>query len=204
MKKTAWIIIVLLAILVGIIPINYLFGGVNEGYLELKSPELLRSRTWWVFLYVHTSTGGLSILIGWLQFSKRLLQKRPKVHRAIGKIYFFSSLICSISGLYIALYATGGLVPALGFMVVACIYFYTTLMGYVHIRNRRIIQHQHMMTYSYAVCLAAVSLRIMSPLSYVMGIDYILAYSYIAWFSWIPNLIIAYFINTRNTATSVC
>lgn len=202
MRKILWIIVVILAILVGYIPISYLINGVNEGYLELKSQETLRSQTWWFFLYVHAFSGGLAILIGWLQFSKKLLQRRLNIHRIIGKVYFFSALICSISGFYIAFYATGGWIPALGFIVVACIYFYTTLMGYVHIRNKQLVRHQNMMTYSYAVCLAAVSLRLMTPLSYLLGIDYVVAYTFIAWLAWIPNLMIAYWINKKREAYS--
>lgn len=195
MRKAIWVIIVILAILVGIIPILYLKNGVNEGYLGLKSQETLRSPTWWFFLYVHMVSGGIAILIGWIQFSKKLLQNWPNLHQVIGKIYIITALLCSLSGFYIGLYATGGILPAAGFITVSCIYFYTTLMGYLTIKKKQLLKHQNYMTYSYATCLAAVSLRLMTPLSYFLGIDYILAYTFIAWFAWIPNLVIAYWVN---------
>lgn len=203
MKKVLWIIIIALAILVGIIPINYLIYGVNEGYLQLKSPEILRSKTWWVFLYIHAFSGGIAILIGWIQFSKKILQNRPKLHRFIGKTYFFTAIICSISGLYIGFYATGGFMAAAGFITVACIYFYTTLKGYFAIRKGEIIQHQNMMTYSYAVCLAAVSLRLSTPIAYLLGFEYVSSYTFIAWSAWIPNLMIAYWINKNRNQYSL-
>lgn len=195
MKKALWIIVVVLAILVGYIPIAYLKDGVSEGYLELKSPTALRSQTWWTFLYIHIITGGIAILIGWLQFNASLLQKRPKVHRTIGKIYLLASLPCAVSGFYIGFYATGGLIPAIGFIAVACIYFYSTLMGYLSIRRKQLVSHQNFMTYSYATCLAAVSLRLFVPLSTLLTDNYILAYSFIAWLAWIPNILIAYWVN---------
>lgn len=108
MKKVFWGITVILAILVGLIPIFYLKDGVSEGYLELKIQEVLKSKTWWVFLYTHIISGGIAILIGWIQFSKTLHQKYTKWHRIIGKLYFISSLIGSISGFYLGFYATGG------------------------------------------------------------------------------------------------
>ncbi|MBK7635612.1 MAG: hypothetical protein IPJ13_16040 [Saprospiraceae bacterium] len=53
MRKVVWIIIILLALLVSVMSFMYLFDGVNEGYLELKSKEVLKSRLWWSFLYTH-------------------------------------------------------------------------------------------------------------------------------------------------------
>lgn len=197
MKKTIWVIIVILAILVGYIPIQYLISGVSTGYLELKSQEVLHSTTWWVFLYTHITSGGIAILIGWIQFSKNLQKKRLNWHRTIGKIYVIVALICALSGLYIGFYATGGWLPALGFITVSCIYFYTTLQGYLTIRNKQITQHQNFMTYSYAACLSAVSLRVFVPLSYLFTDNYILSYTIIAWFAWIPNLLIAYWVNNN-------
>lgn len=195
MKKALWIITVILALLVGVIPISYLSNGINEGYLALKRPEVVHSKLWWFFLYVHIVSGGIAILIGWVQFNRNLLKNRVNWHRNIGKMYVISALWCSLSGFYIGFYATGGWLAALGFIVVSCIYFYTTLKGFLYIRNRQLIPHQNYMTYSYATCLAAVSLRVFVPLSSLITDDYILSYTIIAWAAWIPNLIIAYWVN---------
>jgi uncharacterized membrane protein len=195
MKKVFWVVTVMLAILVGYIPISYLINGVAEGYLELKKPEVLRSQTWWIFLYVHMIFGGLAILIGWTQFSKRIQNNYKVWHRKIGKVYVIASLICAISGFYIGFFATGGWLPAIGFILVACIYFYTTLMGFLSIKRRQITLHQNLMTYSYACCLSAVSLRLWVPISYIFTDNYILSYTIIAWMAWIPNLGVAYWVN---------
>lgn len=200
MKKALWIIIVLLALLVGFIPISYLTNGISEGYLSLKSPEVLKSKLWWFFLYVHIVSGGIAILIGWIQFNKNLLQKRVNWHRNIGKLYIISALLCALSGFYIGFYATGGWLAALGFIMVSCIYFYTTLKGFLHIRNSQLILHQNYMTYSYATCLAAVSLRVFVPLSSFITDNYLLSYTLIAWLAWIPNLLIAYWVNKNREA----
>ncbi len=199
MRKVVWIIIILLALLVGVVSFMYLFDGVNEGYLELKSKEVLKSRLWWSFLYIHIVTGGVAIVIGWMQFSKKMQTSYVKWHRMMGKIYVVMALICAISGFYIGFYATGGWIPATGFMAIALIYFYTTLKGFLAIKNKQITAHQNYMTYSYAACLAAVTLRIYIPLSFALGIDYILAYSIIAWIAWVPNLAIAWWVNQNRS-----
>jgi uncharacterized membrane protein len=201
--KFLWILIIILALLVGYIPIDYLINGISEGYLELKSLDVLKSKIWWIFLYTHIVSGGISILIGWIQFSKSLQKKRISLHRMIGKSYIISALVASISGLYISFYATGGWLAAIGFITVSCIYFYTTLMGFLSIRKKQFNQHQNFMTYSYATCLAAVSLRLFVPLSYLFTDNYILSYTLIAWFAWIPNLTIAYWINRNSKAETL-
>ena len=113
------------------------------------------------------------------------------------------ALLCAISGFYIGFFATGGWIPATGFIAMALIYFYTTLQGFLAIKNKQITAHQNYMTYSYAACLAAVTLSIYIPLSFVLEIDYILAYSIIAWVSWIPNLAIAWWVNKRREKTNI-
>jgi uncharacterized membrane protein len=201
--KFLWVLTVILALLVGYIPISYLLNGINEGYLELKTQAVLSSETWYFFLYTHIISGGISILIGWIQFSKKIQQKYLNLHRNIGKTYLVSALICSLSGIYVGFYATGGFISAAGFITVACIYFYTTLQGFLSIKKGQIIQHQNFMTYSYAVCLSAVSLRLATPTAYLLGLDYTSSYQVIAWMAWIPNLMIAYWINKNNRGLEV-
>lgn len=193
--KFLWVIVVLLALLVGYIPVSYLMYGVAEGYLELKSQAAIGSKVWWFFLYTHMIWGGLAIVIGWIQFNRYLQNRHTGLHRTLGKIYFVAALVCAVAGFYLSLFATGGWIPALGFLMVSVLYFYTTLQGYTAIRNKRLAEHRNFMTYSYALCLSAVNLRLAIPISYLFTDDYIFSYSIIAWAAWIPNLVIAYWIN---------
>jgi uncharacterized membrane protein len=197
--KFLWIIVVILALLVGYIPIDYLLHGIAKGYLDLKTQAVLSSTVWKFFLYIHISSGGIAILIGWIQFSKFLQKKYINFHRIIGKTYLISAIICSISGIYVGFFATGGLIAVAGFITVACLYFYTTLQGFLTIKKGQIVQHQNFMTYSYALCLSAVSLRLSTTTVYLTGLDYVSSYQVIAWTAWLPNLIIAYWINKNNS-----
>jgi uncharacterized membrane protein len=199
--KFLWAIIVILALLVGYLPINYLINGINEAYLELKSKETLGSTAWYSFLYFHMISGGMAILTGWIQFNQNIREKWTNTHRMIGKIYVIFALVCSISGVYVGVFATGGLIAAVGFITVACIYFYTTVQGFLSVKKGQILPHQNFMTYSYAVCLSAVSLRLAVPLSYLFTDDYVFSYKIIAWGAWIPNLAIAYWINKNRSVS---
>jgi hypothetical protein len=191
MKKIAWGVIVFLAILVSLLPLMYINADTEVGFLELKEDEVLQNVVWQGSFYTHIISGGIAILIGWVQFSKKILNRYRQIHRFIGKIYVISGLFCGLSGVIIGFYAYGGPIAQTGFMTVGCIYFYTTLMGYLRIRNKDIVGHQTMMIYSYAVCLAAITLRLYSPLLTIALDDYTTAYRIVAWLSWVPNLFIA-------------
>ncbi len=56
------------------------------------------------------------------------------------------------------------------------------------------------MIISYAVTLAAVTLRIYIPLSIVAGYEFAVVYPVIAWLSWVPNLLIADWFFVRRVA----
>ncbi len=196
-KKFSTILLAVLAIFVGLYPVIYLFTDRKFGLLASKTNELLADPIWNIGFYTHIFLGGLALLIGWTQFSSKLRNKNIALHKKIGKVYVVSVLISSITGIYIGIFATGGLVSSMGFICLGVIWFYTTLMAYVYIRNKQILQHQKMMIYSYAACFAGVTLRLWLPvLTNIFG-DFITAYTIVAWLCWVPNLIVAFFITKR-------
>jgi uncharacterized membrane protein len=191
MKKAYWITIGISSIIVGLYPIIYFLMDKGFGLLSSKSAELLNDNLWNIAFYGHIVLGGLALLIGWLQFSNKLRRKHIKLHRAIGKIYVIS---VSISGIYIALYATGGIISILGFFTLGMIWLSTTTLGFKAIKKGNIQLHEKFMIFSYAACFAAVTLRVWLPiLTSVMG-EFNSAYRIVAWLCWVPNIIIAYFI----------
>ena len=193
-----------LALFVGFYPFKYFFGDRNVGLLQLKTEVVLTNPFWNIGFYSHIIPGGIALLLGWIQFNKRIRTKRLTWHRAIGKVYVSAALISSIAGIYIATYATGGIIATSGFMCLGLFWFYSTYKGYSSIREKDINTHKEMMIYSYAACLAAVTLRIYLPLLSLAFGDFIKAYLIVAWLSWVPNLVIALYINKRRkTAANV-
>ncbi|KGL64218.1 conserved hypothetical membrane protein [Polaribacter sp. Hel1_85] len=143
--------------------------------------------------YTHIIFGGIALLIGWLQFNKKLRLKNISFHKKVGKIYVISALLSSFSGFYMGYFATGGIIAKSGFMTLAIVWFLTTFFGFTTIKNGNVIKHQKLMIYSYAVCFSAVTLRIYLPLlSPLLG--GLPAYKLIAWLCWVPNTITAYLI----------
>jgi len=196
-KKIFWVLFGFFSTTIGLYPLKYFLMNGKVGILNAKPEWLLNHVAWYIAFYIHIILGGVSLLVGWLQFSAKLRSRNVKIHRYIGKIYVVSALFSSFSGSYIALFADGGFWASLGFSCLGIIWFCTTLMAYLTIWNHQIVKHQVLMIYSYAACFAAVTLRIWLPILILIIGNYNTAYVIVAWLSWIPNLLVAYFVTNK-------
>lgn len=192
-NKVSWFVFVALAILVGLYPLTYFVVDREFGLLASKSDELLADTLWNIGFYGHIVLGGLALLIGWAQFSKKLRKANLKMHRNVGKLYIIAAVISGLCAIYIALYATGGLISTLGFGLLGIFWLYTTLRAYIAVRNKDISLHKGFMIYSYAACFAAVTLRIWLPILNIVFDDFEVAYRIVSWLCWVPNIIFAFF-----------
>lgn len=192
MKKASWIIIGILSTCIGLYPIIYFLIDRKFGLLASKSDALLSDNLWNIAFYGHITLGGLALLIGWLQFNHKLRNKKIRLHRRIGKTYVTAVLISGICGLYIAFYATGGIISILGFFTLGIIWLSTTVFSFKAIRNGNVVLHEKLMIYSYAACFAAVTLRVWLPVLTSLLDGFTPAYRIVAWLCWVPNIIVAY------------
>jgi len=196
-SKNAFKTLSVFAILVGLYPLIYFFIDRKFGLLQSKSNALLLDLYWNTGFYTHIMLGGIGLLIGWTQFVDNWRNKFPKWHRNIGKVYIAACLLSALAGIYIAFYATGGIIASSGFIALGVIWFYTTLKAYRHVKNGQFVKHQQMMIYSYAACCAAITLRIYLPLLIAYFHNFNTAYIIVAWLCWIPNMLIAYLLTRR-------
>jgi uncharacterized membrane protein len=196
-KKALWILFATFAIIIGLYPTLYFVFDKKFGLLNSKSDELLNSIFWNSGFYIHIVLGGLALLIGWIQFSSKMRAKRIILHRQIGKVYVISSLLSGLASLYVAFYSTGGPIASLGFACLGVLWFYTTLRAYLDIKKGMTDSHEKMMIYSYALCFAAVTLRIWLPILVILLNAFTPAYRIVAWLCWVPNLLVAFLIVKR-------
>lgn len=192
LKKILWIVIVILTVIVGLYPLSYLLFDMSNGLLGDKSKELLVSSHWNISFYTHISFGGIALLIGWTQFSKKFRVKKMRLHRTVGKTYILSILLSGITGLYISFYASGEIVAKLGFATLSILWLSTILLAYTSILKKKIETHRRWMIRNYALTFAAVTLRLWSPLlEAVAQPNWMDSYTIVAWLAWVPNLIFA-------------
>lgn len=191
MKTLIWILFALLAISTGLYPLMYLFVPSDVGLLSTKEAAVLGSLIWQLSFYGHISFGGIALITGWSQFNSTLRMRKVLLHRVLGKVYIISVMISGICALVASTYGSGGPIAQFGFASLAVVWLYTTSQAYSKIRIGDIHKHKIFMIYSYAVCFAAVSLRIYLPLLQIGLGDFETAYQVVAWLCWVPNLIFA-------------
>jgi hypothetical protein len=199
-SKIGWGVLIFFAIGIGVYPAMYLLVDMGQGLLASKPPEVLQSKVWNTAFYLHIIFGGVSLLLGWSQFLKKFRNRNLSFHRTLGKSYLISVAVSGLCGLYIAFFATGGLISSLGFGGLALAWLYTTSSAYRSILSRDIDTHEKWMIRSYALTFAAVTLRIWLPLSMIAGLEFIPAYQVISWLCWVPNLLVAEMIIRRISA----
>jgi len=152
--------------------------------------------------WAHLGFGAVALFTGVLQFSARLRRKHLSLHRWTGRLYVISCLSSGLAGGYMALTTPGGLAAQFGFSALALCWLITTTVAWRCIRTGDVIHHRVWMTRSYALTLAAVSLRIYLPLALGNGIAFEDAYPAVAWLCWVPNLLIAEWLVIPLTVTS--
>lgn len=203
MKSILRAAFVFLAIVIGLYPVIYLLAREPTGILQTKSTALLQSLLYYLGFYTHILGGGVAMLTGWSQFSKKLRNRNLKLHRQLGKIYIISVVLSALAAIGIGFFATGGPIAATGFISLGLIWFYTTLEAYRHIRRKDTTRHRVFMIYSYAACFAAVTLRLYMPFLIMLFGEFEPAYRLVAWLCWVPNLAIAHFFIVKPASQNV-
>lgn len=190
--KVARTVFYFLIFFVGVYPLMYLLVDKPIGLLASKSSDIINSTIWKFLFYTHMISGSIALLSGSTQFLKKNREKNTSIHRFFGKLYI-SAVVCSgLAGFYLALFATDGIIAKIGFALLAILWLITTLMAYSAIMKREVQVHQLWMIRSYALCCAAITLRMWLPLLVnLIGLPFIGTYRYIAWLCWLPNLVLA-------------
>ena len=128
-KSLPRITVAVLATMTGLYPAFYYIHSGNPGLLQQKSAELLASHFYRGSFYTHITFGGMALLIGWMQFSKKIRARRLGLHRTIGKMYMVAVALSGTAGVIVSLFADGGLTSTLGFGLLALLWLFTDLQG---------------------------------------------------------------------------
>ncbi len=185
-SKSIWLLI-LISSLVALASYRFVFLGLELAFPDFESHLSTR---WWA-VATHVGVAPVALLVGALQFIKSIRANWPVFHRWLGRIYVVAVIIGGIGGLSLAFNAMGGPIAGLGFGLLAVCWLWFTLQGWRTARARRFAEHRQWMIRSFALTFGAVTLRLYLPVFFAAGYDYSAASVYLAWISWVPNLIIA-------------
>ena len=197
---TAWrSAIVLLTIYVAAVALVTYFGTSGE-----PPPPILANGFANPFLIIHVVAGVVALVVGPLQFVRRVRARSPAVHRATGLIYVGACAVSAPAAVILALGTTAGPVAGAGFAVLALLLALFTYLGLRAAIEHRFADHREWMLRSYALTATAITLRLMLPAAGLLGLQFLPAYQAIAWLSWITNLALVeiYICRKRSTAAA--
>ena len=169
------------------VPLNY-----EVSFLQLKSEiSLFHYR---IAFFTHVYSSIFVLLLGFVQFIPLIRKKHKKTHRFIGTLYVLIVLfLAAPSGLVMGYYGNGGIYSQLSFCLQAILWFVFTLLAFLYAKNRKYNKHFDYMSYSYALTLSAISLRLFKWIIVgVWELPPMDTYKIVVWLGWMFNLIVAF------------
>ena len=188
-----WVIMTLACVTITVIVSRYLTFDPEVYFPQQLEPYLQHEFA----LGVHVLSGILALLIGPLQFVRRLRRRFVPVHRFMGATYVASATALGVTGLILAPTAYTGLVASAGFTVLDLLMLFTTLTAVRMILAGRYGEHRRWMIRNFSLIMAGVMLRVWSPIydglaaAGIVDFSFETAYAAIAWLCWVPNLLLA-------------
>ncbi len=121
-----------------------------------------------------------------------------RIYKLIANTYLVAVFFSALGIIYVGFFTSAGsIITTVGFISLGFIWFYTSLKAYGDAKKKPVSEHQNMMSYSYAACIALITLRLWMYLLVPFFTEINTVLIIVAWWSWIPNLIVAYTINRR-------
>lgn len=158
-------------------------------HLQAPPEPILANRFAHPFLALHVAGGVTALLLGPLQFVRRIRERFPILHRASGRTYAVACALGAPAGFMLALGTTSGPVAAVSFAIPALLWPLFTWLGVKCAMESRFDEHRQWMLRSYAITSNAITLRLMLPFAgLVLHLPFSEAYPVIAWLSWMTNL----------------
>ncbi len=187
-SKIGTVLFWLTALIIALVSYRFLALGLEQAFDGMIGHITQRK----LVFVLHISAAPIALAVGLFQFLPNLRTRRPAVHRWCGRVYTAAVLTGGVSGLLLAIGSIDRPFAAAGFGLLAILWLAVTANGVRLAMAGHYNDHRRWMVRSYAMTFAAVTLRFMLPLFFIFGgMEYAEASSYVAWISWVPNLIIA-------------
>ncbi|KFF14239.1 membrane protein [Chryseobacterium soli] len=180
------------------ITLEYIPFNPNVSFLMIKQTEVEHRPEYLYFFYTHIYTSIFVLLFGFLAILKKDFGLK-NFHKNLGKLYIFLILILAApSGVYMGILANGGILSKISFVMLGCLWWFSTYKAYQLARQKKFIQHKHWMWRSFALTLSAITLRMWKVIIvYLFHPNPMDVYQIIAWLGWIPNLLLIEYLITK-------
>jgi hypothetical protein len=194
-----WIPILSFSLLLAHNAMLYFTHGGEYGIL----PEKLVARkdiVWNIAFYTHLPTGVICLLSPAFLFARKYFKQPLDLHRKIGKMYvWITVIIVCPTGMYLALYAKGGLITQIGFMIQGILLGVFTYQGYLAGLKGRKSDHVAFMIRSFSVAAVVLTFRILHIFFFILKVPYHDNYAISQWLGLSFNLLLAELIIVSHT-----
>lgn len=183
--RIAWMILAVLCLGIAVYSAHYLLHPPRTPAQALRNPLGVP------WLFIHVAGAVTALVLGSFQFLPALRRGLSPPHRWIGRLYVVGCLVGGAAGLILALGSSAGPIASAGFGSLAVIWIVATLLGWHAVLQSRFAKHRRWMIRSWALTLAAVTLRLYLPLVMAFELPFLPWYRAISFLAWVPNLIAA-------------
>jgi len=180
------------------ITLEYIPFNPNVSFLMIKQTEVEQRPEYLYFFYTHVYTSIFVLLFGFLAILKKDFGIKS-FHKNLGKLYIFLILMLAApSGIYMGIFANGGIFSKISFVILGCLWWFSTYKAYQLARQKNFMQHKQWMWRSFALTLSAITLRMWKVIIvYFFHPNPMDVYQIIAWLGWIPNLLLIEYLITK-------
>ena len=173
------------------ITLEYIPLRSDVSFLMIKQTEVTNRPEYLYFFYTHVYTSIFVLLTGFLAILRKDFGLKS-FHKNTGKIYIFLILLFAApSGIYMGIFANGGILSKVSFVILGCLWWFSTFKAYQFARKKKFKEHKQWMWRSFALTLSAVTLRMWKVIIvYLFHPNPMDVYQIIAWLGWIPNILL--------------
>lgn len=180
------------------ITLEYVPLDPNVSFLMIKQTEVHDRPEYLWFFYTHVYTSIFVLLAGFLAISRKDFRLK-NFHRNAGKIYIFLILLFAApSGIYMGIFANGGFISKISFVILGSLWWFSTFKAYQLARQKKFKEHKQWMWRSFALTISALTLRIWKVIIvYLFHPNPMDVYQIIAWLGWVPNILLIEYLITK-------
>lgn len=183
--RLAWTAVALLSLGIAAYSARYLLHPPTTPRQALGNPHGVP------WLVIHVAGSVVALVFGSLQFIPALRRGARPPHRWTGRVYVLGCLIGGGAGLILAFGSWAGPIATAGFSSLAVLWIAVNILGWRAAVHGRLAEHRRWMIRSWALTLAAVTLRLYLPLVMILELPLPHWYRAISFLAWVPNLVAA-------------
>jgi len=173
------------------ITLEYIPLKSDVSFLMIKQTEVTDRPEYLYFFYTHVYTSIFVLLTGFLAILRKDFGVK-NFHNSTGKIYVFLILLFAApSGIYMGVFANGGFLSKISFVILGSLWWFSTFKAYQFARQKKFTEHKQWMWRSFVLTISAITLRMWKVIIvYLFHPNPMDVYQIIAWLGWVPNIIL--------------